>query len=285
MQGLLPSGWLLFALAAVTASAQAPSADKGPLKERIRSGEVVVGSFNEVLVSGPAVQFLAGQGLDFFFLDIEHYTFDQSRVREVIAAARGAGIAPIVRVGEPNQEIARWLDAGAAGIIIPDVEAAAEAEALVRYGRYPPEGQRRVSSTQEHSDSGLAADAGAWLAKENREILLLVMIETPRGFENLEEILSVPGIDGAIMGTGDFTNAIGLPGQMDHPRAWAAAERLVSYCQEKNLIVTVPIRTPENIRHWMERGVNVIAFVSRSLVRDGIQLYQAEVRRVADISP
>jgi hypothetical protein len=109
---------LLLAVVVCFASSQAqtPSpapAHRAPLKQRLQEGELCRGAFLGLLVGGPAAQFLAGQGFDFFILDLEHYTMDESTVREMIIAARGAGLAPILRVGEPNQQVTRWLDTGA----------------------------------------------------------------------------------------------------------------------------------------------------------------------------
>src|SRR5437868_14730331 len=81
----------------------AAAAHRPPLKQRLQGGEICRGAFLGLLVGGPAAQFLAGQGFDYFILDLEHYTFDETTVREMIIGARAAGIAPILRVGAPTQ--------------------------------------------------------------------------------------------------------------------------------------------------------------------------------------
>jgi 2-keto-3-deoxy-L-rhamnonate aldolase RhmA len=269
-------GILLAGLTSIASAQAAPA--KAPLKERLHRGEVCTGAFLGLLASGPAAMFLAGQGMDYFILDKEHYTFDDIQVREMITAARYSGIAPIIRVGEPTQEITRWLDAGAEGIIIPSVETRQQAEALVRLGRYAPEGERGASSVNSHTGFSKPADLPKFLADRNRDIILMVMIETPKGFANLEEILSVPGIDGAIIGTGDYTQAIGLAGQADHPKAWEAADKLIAACRAKKKLVSVPIRKPENVAHWVKAGLNMLTFVDISMISQGIQLNFEQVK-------
>jgi 2-keto-3-deoxy-L-rhamnonate aldolase RhmA len=272
---------LLSVAAAAPARAQTPTplAAKPPLKERLKRGEACTGAFIGLLAGAPTAMYLAGQGLDYFILDIEHYTFDPIVVREMITAARLAGIAPILRVGAATQDITRWLDAGAEGIVVPDVETPEQAQALVKFGRYPPLGDRGASSMNAHTTFVRQRDLGAFNSERNRNILLLVMIETPKGFDKLDRILSVAGIDGAIMGTGDYSNAIGVPGQMDHPRTWQAAERLVKYCQTHSKLVSVPIRSAANVAHWQGLGVNMLSFVDTALLGDGIQANLAQVKR------
>jgi 2-keto-3-deoxy-L-rhamnonate aldolase RhmA len=276
---LLLTAVVCLASSRVSETAPPVAAVRRPLKQRLHDGEVCRGAFLGLLAGGPAAQFLAGQGFDFFILDLEHYTFDETTVREMIIAARAAGIAPILRVGEPTQQVTRWLDTGAEGIVIPTVESRAQAEALVKYARYRPMGERGASSMNGHTDFARVPDLPAFLERRNREIVLLVMIETPKGLERADEIVSTPGIDGAIMGTGDYSQDIGLAGQPDHPEVWKAAERLIAICRQKNKLVSVPIRRPENVAHWVEAGLNMFTFVDLAVVSQGIQLNFAEIEK------
>jgi len=277
---------LLLAVVACFASspwaAEAPpgtAVPRRPLKQRLQDGETCRGAFLGLLVGGPAAQFLAGQGFDFFILDLEHYTFDEATVREMILVARGAGIAPILRVGEPTQQVTRWLDTGAEGIVIPRAESRREAEAVVKYARYRPLGERGASSMNGHTDFTRVPDLPRFLERRNQEVLVLVMIETPRGLERADEILSTPGIDGAIIGTGDYSQEIGLAGQPDHPEVWKAAERLIAICRRKKKLVSVPIRRPEHVARWMDAGLNMVTFVDLALISQGIQLNFDQINR------
>ena len=152
---------------------------KPPLKDRLQQGEVCTGTFLLFFFGGDVVQFFAGLGLDFLILDMEHSALDFARARDTIVVARGCGIAPLARVAEAQYtQVARALDAGAEGIVLPRVESPAQARELVRCGRFPPEGERGLTTFAGHNDFTGVADVGRFAAERNRNILLFVQIET-----------------------------------------------------------------------------------------------------------
>jgi 2-keto-3-deoxy-L-rhamnonate aldolase RhmA len=103
---------------------------------------------------------------------MEHGAFDLSRIRETILAARASGIAPIVRVSEPQYHlITRVLDAGAEGIIVPRVESSRQCEDLVKFSRYPPHGERGISTFAGHNSFRAIPDVPAFLESRNRDVL------------------------------------------------------------------------------------------------------------------
>ena len=267
------------AAAAAAPLAGQTAAPPAALKERLRKGDICTGTFLALLAGGPAAQFLAAQGLDYFILDLEHYIFDEVLVREMMLGARQAGITSIIRVPEPTPVVTRWLDAGAGGILIPGVESPVDAAALVRFGRYAPEGERGTSMVNGHSSFGRVSDASKFLAERNRDILLLVMIESPKGMDNLDAILSVPGIDGAVFGTGDYAHAISLAGQMDDPKVWSVADKFAAACRAKGKLCSVPVRRPEHVARWIGAGVNMLSFVDLGLIGQGLQLNLDAVKK------
>lgn len=232
---------------------------KRSLKARLRDGEICTGTFLLFLSGGDVVQFFAGLGFDYLILDMEHGSMDLSRARESILCARACGVAPLVRVSEANYGlITRALDAGAEGIVLPRVESRRQCQDLVRYARYTPEGERGVTTFGGHNDYAPVPDVPAFIAERNRNILLLVQLETRVGVENRNEILSEPGIDGCLVGTGDLALSLGYPGQANHPDVLKAAERVFATCKEKNLLWTIPIRTPDETARWQAAGMNML---------------------------
>src|SRR5436305_3006893 len=224
-------------------STRAVSMSNEFLKSRLRGGETCKGTFLLFLVGGDVVQCLAGLGFDYFILDLEHSSLDVGPVREMIRTARAAGIAPIVRVPEVQYHlVARVLDAGAEGIMLPRVETRQQVEDLVRFARYRPEGERGISTFAGHTDFTRIADVPAFLAAQNERILLLAQIETAAGAQNRETILSVPGLDGCFVGTGDLAMSLGLAGQPDHPQVLAATESVLASAAAHGLITSLPIR-------------------------------------------
>jgi 2-keto-3-deoxy-L-rhamnonate aldolase RhmA len=229
------------------------------LTSRLRNGEICKGTFLLFLVGGDVAQFMAGMGFDYLILDLEHSAFDLGPVRETILAARASGIAPIVRVPEVQYHlVARVLDAGAEGIMLPRVETRQQAADLVRFARYRPQGERGISTFAGHNDFARIADVPAFLAAQNERILLLAQIETTAGVENREAILSVEGLDGCFVGTGDLAMSMGFAGQPDHPEVLAAAERVLASASERGLITSLPIRAPEMVGRWVEAGTKML---------------------------
>lgn len=253
------------------------------LKSRLRSGEICKGTFLLFLAGGDVAQCLAGLGFDYFILDLEHSSFDLGPVRQTILAARAAGIAPIVRVPEVQYHlVARVLDAGAEGIMLPRVESRQQVADLVRFARYRPQGERGISTFAGHNDFTRIADVPAFLAAQNERILLLAQIETTAGVENQEAILSVPGLDGCFVGTGDLAMSMGFAGQPDHPEVIAAAERLLASASQQGLITSLPIRMPEMVARWVKQGTKMLTLSSDGgLLSAGAQPFLAAVGAAA----
>jgi len=249
------------------------------LKERLNRGEVCKGTFLLFLAGGDIAQFLSGLGFDYFFIDTEHGSFGPGVVRQTILAARAAGISPLVRVAEAQYHlIARVLDAGAEGILLPRVETREEVEILVRSARYRPEGERGISTFAGHNDFANLPDVPAFLAERNLRILLMVQIETLKGVRNREAILSTPGLDGCFIGTGDLAMGMGYAGQPDHPAVLEEAEKVLVTARQHGLITTIPIRTPEQVGKWVKSGMNMLTLsTDGGLLGAGASLFLSAV--------
>lgn len=254
---------------------------KRSLKERLRSGEICTGTFLLFLSGGDVVQFFAGLGFDYLILDMEHGSMDLARARETILCARAFGISPLVRVAEPNYGlITRALDAGAEGIVLPRVERCADCQELVRCARYTPVGERGITTFGGHNDFAPVADVPAFLAERNQNIILLVQLETRAGVEMRSDILGIPGVDGCLVGTGDLALSLGYPGQFNHPEVLKAAEEVFATCQERHLLWTIPIRTPDDIAYWQGAGMNMLTLsTDGGLLGTGARQFLSSVTR------
>ena len=136
------------------------------------------------------------------------------------------GVVPIVRVPATERFlISSVLDAGAIGVVVPWVESAEQARRIVDFAKYPPEGKRGVGPF--HADE-MDGDLVSTMATMNREQLLVAMVETVAGIENVDEIAAVDGIDLLWLGHGDLTTSLGIPGQFDNPLFLDAVERIFS---------------------------------------------------------
>lgn len=184
-------------------------------REKIRHGGVCLGvgvSFSDPTAS----EILCGAGLDFLWIDMEHTALGLDAVLAHIMAAELQGTAALVRV--PANEpiiIKQVLDLGASGVIVPMVNTAAEARDAVAATRYPPDGVRGWGPRRPSRYGRIPGPAVAEAA--NRDVLVVVQMEHIEAVRNLDEILSVPGIDAIYLGTGDLAGSMGLPPEAAHP--------------------------------------------------------------------
>ena len=198
-----------------------------PVKQALAAGGVAVGSEIARLRTADIARIYAAAGFDFVFIDMEHACFSLETVADMIQTARTSGIVPIVRVPQAEYAfVARVLDAGAQGIIVPRVNTAKQVEQIVSWVRYPPEGVRGFACTTAQTD-GLGIGIDEFMAAANRETLLVIQIERREAVDNLEAMLAIEGVDVACLGFMDLTVDLGLPGQLDHPIAVEAVQRLI----------------------------------------------------------
>ncbi|MCC7546391.1 MAG: aldolase [Burkholderiales bacterium] len=202
-----------------------------PARERLSQGALAVGMGVRAVRGVEVARVMKTAGYDFLFIDLEHGAMSVETAYGICVAALDAGIAPLVRV--PNGELAmgaRCLDAGALGVVIPHVDSAEEARAIVDAFRFAPLGRRSIGGA--YPQFGFAsAPATEVVEKLNAATLVVAMIETPRAVENAEAIAMVPGIDVLLMGTNDLCLEMGIPGQIEHERVVAAMDRVVAACR------------------------------------------------------
>jgi 4-hydroxy-2-oxoheptanedioate aldolase len=163
--------------------------------------------------NGFTAELMARQGFDALCVDLQHGLSDYSDLWPMLQAVSQTDTVPVVRVpwNEPAI-IMRALDAGAYGIIVPLVNTAQEAAAAVAACRYPPVGMRSSGPLR------AALYGGAnYQAEANGEIVVMAMIETKQGLDNLEAICKTPGLDAVYIGPADLSYALGLPPRGDNP--------------------------------------------------------------------
>jgi 2-keto-3-deoxy-L-rhamnonate aldolase RhmA len=229
--------------------------------QKLRSGEVALGQMVLDLFTPGIGPMLATCGLDFVIYDMEHGRCDIAKVAEMIASCRGTGITPMARVPDlENTPLSRVLDLGAMGVMVPRVETRAQMESIVAKLKYPPQGKRGVAL-------GLAHDLynpgnAAYFPQMNAETAVIAIVETVTAFENLDEIVSVTGLDVAWVGHYDLTVSMGIPCQFDHPLFLDAMARLVSVCGKYKVPCGFLPPTPADAVHWIERGFRAISLGS-----------------------
>jgi 4-hydroxy-2-oxoheptanedioate aldolase len=204
-----------------------------PLKRRWEAGEATLGAWL-AMPSTVSAELMARLGFDWLTIDLQHGLIDFARAIEMLQAIGTTQTTAIVRVPVAESSwIGRVLDAGAAGVIVPLIDTAAEAEAAVAACRYPPRGRRSYGPFRAAVIAG-----GAYTPQADQDVICLVMIETRQGLENLDAILDVEGIDGVFVGPNDLSLALGLPPASDHdePVFTRALHRIVEGCRARGLV-------------------------------------------------
>ena len=232
------------------------------VKRRLRRGEPAFGTMIKEALSAGIVDALSLAGFDYFVIDMEHCPYSMRTVANILQYARHTDLTGIVRV--PKLEyfyIARALDAGAEGVWIPHVDTEQEARQLVSCAKYPPQGRRGAAvplfKTKEFQQ---AADAASYFARSNDEVLVIVQIESAEAVENIESIVSVEGVDVAMMGPLDLSLDLGYPGQRAHPEVKKAVQRVVDACQKFNRVSGTHLGDIDELRYWKGQGMGMITY-------------------------
>jgi len=246
-------------------------------RQRLQRGEVLLGQMVLELFTPGIGPMLDACGLDFVIFDMEHGRCDLALLSEMIASCRGSNIFPMARVPDVNfAPLSRVLDIGARGVMVPRIETRQQAEEIVSQLKYAPQGKRGVALGVAHDL--YRAGTADFFAEANEEIAVILLLETERAFENLEEIVSVPGVDVAWMGHYDLTVSMGIPAQFDHPRFLAAMDALVASCQKFDVAPGFLPPTPESAVHWIDKGFRAISLGSDiGVFLDGVRKFRAHV--------
>ena len=203
-----------------------------PARAKLEAGEVSVGVGVRASRSVDIAKAMKTAGYDWLFIDLEHSALSIETASQISVAALDAGISPLVRVPWMEHAMAtRMLDNGALGIVMPHVDTAEQAREVVSRLKYPPLGHRSTAGPSAVFDFA-PVDVAESLAAINAAILVTVMIETPQAVANAEEIAAVDGVDVLLIGTGDLTTEMGIPGQPSHGNIIAAYETVIAACRK-----------------------------------------------------
>ena len=203
-------------------------------RDRLQRGEVLIGT--SIALADPLVTEALSGSVDFVWLDQEHTAISPETLRGHLMAARGAGTMAVVRVaGLGAAGLKPVLDAGAPGVVVPQVRTVEEVRQVVVDCRYPPVGERGFGPLIP-TDFG-RADWADYVARANRLIFVAVMIETAAAVEAIDGITAIPGLDSVVLGPWDLSGSLGVLGQIDHPRVVAAMERVIASARRAGVVV------------------------------------------------
>jgi len=229
-----------------------------PVKEKLRSGQVVLGQIVLELFTPGVAPMLAASGMEFVLYDMEHGRCDIGLLETMVISCRGTGIVPFCRVPDVNfVPMSRVLDLGVRGVMVPRMETREQMIETVSVLKYAPQGRRGVALGVAHD---LYRSGGAaFLPQANDDTMVIAIIETVRGIENIDSILSVPGLDIAWMGHYDLTVSMGIAAQFDHPRFLAAMDLIVATSRKYGVAAGFMASSAEDALHWIEKGYRALS--------------------------
>jgi 2-keto-3-deoxy-L-rhamnonate aldolase RhmA len=222
---------------------------KNPLKAKLQRGEAVVGTFIEI-AHPDITEWLSRVGFDWLLLDSEHAPTGFENLQRMMQAMNGTDCAPIIRPQWNEQVVMkRVLDLGTYGVLIPWVNSKEEAENAVRYCKYPPEGVRGFGPRR------LAMFDPDYFKTANEELLVAVQIETAKALKNLDDILSVSGIDACYIGPWDLSVSMGfgVPPNWNDPKYLDAFDQVIAAAKRHGKPAGM-FSTTENIEWALEKG-------------------------------
>lgn len=222
---------------------------------------------------------LEAADLDFVFLDMEHSAFSIERVADLIAWLKATPVAPFVRVPQGHYHfLARVMDAGALGVMVPNVETAEHAREIVNAVKYAPQGHRGVGIGTSHTDF-LNPDPSSYFQAINEVSTIICQIESMKGVENSRAIAAVPGVDVLWIGHFDLTQSMGIPGQFDDPRFLDSLKHVIAAAREQGKAVGLLPSNMEQADKWLALGVNAIAWqIDSALYRIALQSAVKQLR-------
>ncbi|MBI3473235.1 MAG: aldolase [Candidatus Solibacter usitatus] len=228
------------------------------VKQALAEGKMQLGTGFGQLRSPEIAKLLAAAGFQWAFLDTEHGGFDLETLQDICRVAVMAGLTPIVRVADLQYSlIARALDCGAQGIILPRVESVELLERAVSWCKFPPLGVRGYGLSAVNVDYEPASFTQI-IEHMNAHTMVVFQIETQRALQMREELLAVPGIDAVMIGPADLSISLGVPGEFQHPRMVEAMEGVRESCNRRGVAPGTQTRTVALAKFWKERGMRFL---------------------------
>jgi 2-keto-3-deoxy-L-rhamnonate aldolase RhmA len=228
------------------------------LKDKLNSGIRIYGT---AVVSSSTMwpTVIKDAGLDFVFIDTEHVPLGRETVANMCVIYSGLGLLPLVRIPSPDPyNVCTVLDGGASAVLVPYVETVEQVKALVGATKYRPIKGKLLKQYLDNPDK-VDAKLKKYIGNRCKNNLLFLNIESKPAVDNLEEILSVPGVDGVIIGPHDLSCSMGLAEEYNNPIFEETVTRIIVECNKRKLGIGIHLsEEPEQQIKWANKGVNII---------------------------
>jgi len=234
------------------------SFQKDDLKQKLLRGERVYGTC--ITTNVPRwPRLVAGAGLDFVFLDTEHIAIDRSELSKMCNSYQALGLTPIVRIPKPDPyRASQVVDDGAIGVIAPYLEHSDEIRELVGATKYRPLKGEKLKQILD-GEALPNAELKAYLDNYNFGNLCIANIESIPAVKQLDDLLSIEGLDGVFIGPHDLSINMGIPEQYDHPDFIKTVKNIIEKARKYTLGVGIHFSLePERQLYWIREGVNIV---------------------------
>lgn len=234
--------------------------EPNPLRIKLERGEAIYGTMAQDSRSPSISMIMAQTGCDFMFFDMEHGPNDIGVVADMVRVARLTSVVPLVRV--PNDEyhlMARILDAGAMGIMIPRIETKEQVEKIISNTHYPPVGVRGCSVAKGHNNFQ-PGNMWTFTEQSNKETMIILQIERKNAIDNIEDLVSVEGVDGVVIGPNDLCLSMGIH-EADYLTALEPyMQKVLDACLKFNVPCGIHIGNLDWLIEWQRRGMKIITY-------------------------
>lgn len=242
-------------------------------------GEPLVGTFYD-LDGGLGMEGVALAGMDFAIVDTEHGLIELEHAAEMICRGHVRGMSVLVRPKDfTRASLLKPLDAGADGLVVPQIRTLEDAKSAVRHAKYMPLGQRGVGTGRGNAfgcDPRYPTLQAMFDAK-NRESLLLLQCETVDCLESIEEIAALEGVDGIFIGPYDLSAEMGMPGDFENPAFLRALDRIRRACADAGKPTMIFCIDAETARRRIDEGYDSVAVGTAAAIH--LRAYQDLLRR------
>jgi len=248
------------------------------LKAKLRAGHAAVGSL--VSVAEPFIaEVMGAANFDFLIVDTEHCPLSIHQLQTVLIALRSTDSTVLVRAkGNDTTDIKQILDVGADGVIIPNVSDRTQCAAAVAATKYPPVGIRGFGPRRA---GRIAGGAATYASSADDQVVVIVMVEQREALENLDEILSTPGLDAIMVGPADLAVSLGYLHDLSNPAVDAAIEQVLHGCKKHSVPFGIFTGSAERAERWITRGAQLATIGGDvPFIDEGIERARQDISRI-----
>ena len=247
-----------------------------PMKRKLLAGQPAFGV--SVMFPSPHIVDMVGRlGFDWVLIDCEHGPISVESVELMVLAAEAAGITPIARPSVNSFEaIGQLMDRGVMGVQVPHVNNAEDARRAVEAVKYHPLGDRGLAAGVRSAAYGYGMSMSEYAENSNVETLVCVQLEEGRAVENVEQILTVEGVDVFFVGPSDLSQSLGYPGRPDTPVVREAIEHVFATVKAAGKISGSAGHTDATVR-YLDQGVAYLYTHLTALLATGTKAFMDEV--------